>query len=89
MQVLHDLAIHHGDPLPRRFGGRESSNLAAGNYEIEFRNQPGWVVLPLGGPVTLSSGAALAITNDYFPTVGEGVDVGQLTLTIALPAAAK
>ena len=52
--------------------GFTASNLAAGNYEIEFRNQPVWVVVALGGPVTLSSGAALAITNEYYPTVGEG-----------------
>ena len=34
MQVLYDLAIDHGDPLPRRFGGRESSNLAACKVQL-------------------------------------------------------
>ncbi len=65
--------------------GATVSNLAAGNYPIEFRNVSGWVVLPLGGAVTLSSGAALAVTNTYYPSV-DGGDPGAApgTLTVFL-----
>ena len=43
-----------------------------------------WLAVTDTAPV-----GSIAFKVSSIPTVGEGVDVGQLTLTLALPAAAK
>jgi sugar lactone lactonase YvrE len=75
--------------FPWEFGwhnsGFTASNLVAGNYPVEFRNVPGWVAIPLSGPVTLGNGEAASITNQYYPTLGSvDTNSGSGTLTVSL-----
>ncbi len=75
--------------FPWEFGwhnsGYTASNLVAGNYQIEFRSVPGWLTVPLAGPATLTNGAAVFITNYYYPTVSAGdTSSGAGSLTVIL-----
>ncbi len=62
--------------FPWEFGWRNSgvtvSNLVTGNYPVEFRNVEGWLILALNDPVSVPAGAAVSITNRYYPTLGGG-----------------
>jgi len=62
--------------FPWEFGwhnsGYVASNLVAGNYPIEFRSVPGYLAIPLAGPVQVTGGATALVTNEYFPTISAG-----------------
>jgi hypothetical protein len=49
--------------------GYTASNLVRGDYPIEFRNVPGWLAVPLSGPLTLTDGGMVSITHQYYPTI--------------------
>ena len=51
--------------------GYTATGLGSGNYSLEFRNVAGYLVLALP-PVQVTSGAATAVTNVYFPTISMG-----------------
>ena len=69
--------------------GYTAANLAAGNYPVEFRNQPGWQAVPpsltISNAVTVSPNLTAQITNTYYPTLippdasGSG---GSLTVSL-------
>ena len=74
--------------FPWEFGWRNSgvtvSNLVAGNYPIEFRNVPGFLVLPVE-PVQVTAGNMTTITNIYLPTLGaEDTNSAPGSLTVFL-----
>lgn len=58
--------------FPWEFGWHNSgdtvTNLVEGNYEIEFRNLPGWLAIPIQ-PVQVTSGGTTIITNVYYLTI--------------------
>jgi sugar lactone lactonase YvrE len=65
------------------------TNLAAGNYPVEFRNLPGWLAIPaeltVTNPAVVLAGGMTAITNNYYPTVtptGAGAAAGSLTVSL-------
>jgi sugar lactone lactonase YvrE len=67
-----------------RTNGQTASNLVAGEYPIEFRAIPGWIVIPLTAPVGLTNNQSASITNQYYPTLST-VDTnngGTLTVTL-------
>ena len=51
-----------------RNSGQTANNLVAGNYPVQFRNQPGYVVVPLSGPVPVTNNGTTFVTNQYYPT---------------------
>jgi hypothetical protein len=67
-----------------RNSGQAANNLVAGNYPVQFRNQPGYVVVPLSGPVPVTNNGTTFVTNQYYPTfatVGANQG-GSLTVNI-------
>ncbi|HEX3797740.1 MAG TPA: NHL repeat-containing protein [Verrucomicrobiae bacterium] len=61
------------------------SNLASGNYEVDFRSQPGWLPIPSSLPsVQVTPGDLRLITNQYFPTAitGDTNSMGSLTVNL-------
>jgi sugar lactone lactonase YvrE len=74
--------------FPWEFGwhgsGYTVSNLVAGNYQIEFRNVPGYLALPIS-PVQVTAGGMTVITNEYYPTINSGAfDNAPGSLTVLL-----
>ncbi len=60
------------------------SNLVAGNYPVEFRSLPGYLILPIQ-PVQVTSGLTTAITNEYLPTLSAAdTNSGPGSLTVFL-----
>ncbi len=66
--------------------GYLATNLAAGNYPVEFRLLPNWVAIPASlNPAAVSANATALFTNYYFPTMttpetnGDG---GSLTVNL-------
>jgi len=75
--------------FPWEFGwhnsGNTVSNLVAGNYPIEFRSKSGWLAVPFSGPVTLSTGESVSVTNQYYPTLSSvSTNSGGGSLTVNL-----
>ena len=50
-----------------------ATNLAAGNFPVEFRNIPGWLAIPASltssNPAVVTANATEQITNYYYPTI--------------------
>lgn len=66
-----------------RDSGTGASNLAAGNYTIQFRNVPGFLTLSSNFVATVSDGATTLVTNEYYPSLVEGgTNTGALTVDI-------
>jgi sugar lactone lactonase YvrE len=62
--------------------GYTATNLAAGNYQVEFLNAPGWLDLGVQA-VQVTTGQLTGITNEYLPTVdetGSNGEAGSLTV---------
>ncbi len=74
-----------------RNSGFTATNLAAGNYPVEFRNLAGWLAIPprltLTNPVVVAASGISQVTNFYFPT-GSPADAGSTagSLTVYLGA---
>ena len=71
--------------------GFTATNLAPGNYPMEFRNLPGWLAIPpgitLSNPVVVLANTTTQITNNYYPTlVPSGVNSLAGSLSINLGA---
>jgi sugar lactone lactonase YvrE len=69
-----------------RGSGTSAGNLTAGNYPVEFRNMPGWLVIQTttNFTVAVTNGGTTYLTNEYYPTIGT-VDTnsgGSLTINI-------
>ncbi len=65
-----------------RQSGDVATNLAAGNYEVEFLNEPGWLHLDVQ-PVQVTAGQMTGITNEFLPTVdvtSSNAGAGSLTV---------
>ena len=67
-----------------RNSGSVATNLVAGEYPIVFSTVPGYLILPLSGPVTVTSGATTFVTNQYRAnTSSSNVNtVGLLTVNL-------
>jgi hypothetical protein len=65
-----------------RNSGEVVTNLAAGTYPIEFRNVPGWLVIPFSSPVNVTNNGTTYITNQYYPTIGSLDTNTSGTLTV-------
>jgi hypothetical protein len=52
-----------------RDSGTTATNLARGEYAVEFRDIPGYLAIPLSGPVAVTNGGTTFLTNQYFPTI--------------------
>ena len=64
--------------------GDTESNLVAGNYPVEFGTLSGWLAIPPRLMVAVPSNSIVAITNQYYATLGT-VDTnndGSLTVTL-------
>ena len=52
--------------------GFTATNLAPGNYPVNFRNLPGWLAIPPGlsitNPVVVTANTTALVTNYYYPT---------------------
>ncbi len=69
--------------------GFTATNLAGGNYPLEFRNQPGWLAIPprftATNPVVVLPSGISQLTNFYYPTVSPSVSnsaAGSLTVSL-------
>jgi hypothetical protein len=70
-----------------RDSGTSAGNLTAGNYPVEFRSVPGWLVVQTttNFTVAVTNGGTTYLTNEYYPTIGT-VDTnsgGSLTVNLA------
>jgi hypothetical protein len=70
-----------------RNSGTSAGNLVAGNYPVEFRSVPGWLVVQTttNFTVAVTNGGTTYLTNQYYPTIGT-VDTnsgGSLTVNLA------
>jgi hypothetical protein len=67
-----------------RNSGQPATNLVQGEYPIEFSTVPGYLTVPLPGPVAVTNGATMFITNQYYPTIdyADMNDGGSLTVDI-------
>ena len=75
--------------LAWRNSGQTASNLVQGNYEIEFRNLPGWLAVPprVSSIQVTSGGIATITTNVYYPTsLPDGTNSVAGSLTVNLGA---
>src|SRR5262249_50933265 len=66
--------------------GEVVSNLSQGNYDVLFRNIPGWLpYLPAwqgaSAVAVLADGSMTSVTNQYFPTLSPS-DSGAASLTV-------
>ena len=52
-----------------RDSGSTAGNLAEGEYAVEFRSAPGFLAVPLSGPVAVTNGGTTFLTNQYYPTI--------------------
>ena len=56
--------------LSWRASGQAASNLAQGNYAVEFRNVPGWLPFPPNvSSVPVTNNGTTSFTNYYYPTL--------------------
>jgi hypothetical protein len=55
--------------LAWRQSGEEATNLAPGNYPIEFREVPGFVIFPLTDPVAVTNNGVTPVSREYYPTI--------------------
>lgn len=66
-----------------RNSGQIATNLMAGNYNIQFRSLPGYILVPFSGPVQVTNNGVTSVTNQYYPTNnGDTNDSGLLTVNI-------
>jgi DNA-binding beta-propeller fold protein YncE len=70
-----------------RNSGTSAGNLVGGNYPVEFRSVPGWLVIQTttNFTVAVTNGGTTYLTNQYYPTIGT-VDTnsgGSLTVNLA------
>ncbi len=71
--------------------GFTATNLAGGNYPVEFRNIPGWLAIPanldaITNPAVVTAGTTAHITNYYYPTALPSDDATAGSLTVYLGA---
>ncbi len=70
-----------------RNSGTAAGNLVPGtNYIVEFKNVPGYLILPVSVTETIpTEGGLISVTNHYYPTVTPGgTPGGNATLTVYL-----
>ena len=48
-----------------RDSGAVATGLAQGEYSVQFRNVPGYLAIPLSGPVAVTNGGFTFLTNQY------------------------
>ncbi len=66
-----------------RNSGQVASNLVAGNYPVEFRNLPGYLMISTNFVGAVTNGGTTFVTNQYYPTlVAGGTNTGTLTVNI-------
>jgi len=67
-----------------RNSGSTATGLAQGEYPVEFRDVPGFLAIPLSGPVAVTNGGTSFLTNQYYPTIlpAGAADGGSLTVNI-------
>jgi sugar lactone lactonase YvrE len=65
-----------------RNSGTTATGLAQGEYAVEFRDIPGYLAIPLSGPVAVTSGATTFLTNQYYATFIPDTNGGGGSLTI-------
>jgi hypothetical protein len=65
-----------------RNSGTTAAGLAQGEYTVEFRDIPGYLAIPLSGPVAVTMGATTYLTNDYYSTFIPDTNSGGGSLTI-------
>ncbi|HEX3798591.1 MAG TPA: Calx-beta domain-containing protein [Verrucomicrobiae bacterium] len=68
--------------LAWRNSGDTAANLIAGNYPIEFRSVPGYLVIPPAAPIAVSSGASVSTTNQYLPGLSGTATNGTGSITV-------
>ncbi|HEX3800918.1 MAG TPA: hypothetical protein VH413_19655 [Verrucomicrobiae bacterium] len=71
--------------------GFTATNLAGGNYPVEFREVPGWLAIPprltTSNFVVVAASGVTQLTNSYFPTSAPSeADSADGSLTISLGA---
>ena len=52
-----------------RDSGAIATGLAQGEYSVQFRNVPGYLAIPLSGPVAVTNGGITFLTNQCYPTI--------------------
>jgi hypothetical protein len=71
--------------FPWEFDWRESgsvaSNLTAGNYEIEFRDAPGWLA-PTNDVVAVAANSSNSLVYSYFETIGSDQNASPGSVTV-------
>src|SRR5262249_10865437 len=66
-----------------RESGETATNLTQGNYTIELRPLPGYLAIPPSLVVSVSNGATMFVTNQYFPSLGyPATNRGSLTVNL-------
>ncbi len=66
-----------------RDSGDTATNLARGNYAIQFRAVPNWLVVATNFVVAVTNGGITSVTNRYYHTEpSEDTELGSLTVNI-------
>jgi sugar lactone lactonase YvrE len=67
-----------------RASSAPATNLAAGNYPIEYRNLPGYLTISTNLLVAVAGGQTTFVTNQYYPTLNltGTTNTGALTVNI-------
>ena len=70
--------------LAWRDSGDVATSLVTGEYPIQFRDVPGYLVVPLSGPVAVPvNGGTIRVTNVYYATVNNSdANSGSGSLTV-------
>ena len=70
--------------LAWRNSGTPAANLVTGEYPIQFRDVPGYLIVPLPGPVAVPvNGGTIQVTNVYYATVNDtNANAGSGSLTV-------
>ncbi len=70
--------------------GFTATNLAAGNYPVEFRVVPGWLAIPPNltttNPAIVAASGVTQVTNFYYPTTAPSDSTNAGALTVYLGA---
>jgi hypothetical protein len=65
-----------------RNSGTAATNLVAGNYPVELRNVPGYLVISTNFVVAVTNGGTTFVTNQYYPTLPPGGQSGYGSVTV-------
>ena len=70
--------------LAWRNSGTTAANLVTGEYPIQFRDVPGYLIVPLPGHVAVpDNGGTIQVTNVYYATVNDtNANGGSGSLTV-------